>query len=343
MRNINNIIDIVILIIPVVAILLYGLIFHLTPVPFSLLTRLAFLADPARKPKDYDHIHKNILCKKNIRYPSIYGRNQLDLYFPAKISRMVPLIFWIHGGGYVGGNKADLRYFAATLSYHGYSVVAVNYQLAPNAKYPAVFQQINEVYQFLLANKDVYPYDLEKIILAGDSAGGQIAAQIACALYNKKYGDSLSFSLQLPRSAIRCTLLYCGLFSAESLCDSSTSYSIKKFIKMIAWGYFGVKEWQKQGLGREIDILKHANQDFPPAFITDGNKMSFEIQARELTRILSEKNVPVKSLFFDPEKYITPHEYQFRQNLEPACICMRETLAFLEEHVTDREENEPVV
>ncbi|MGG4106032.1 alpha/beta hydrolase [Paenibacillus lautus] len=58
----------------------------------------------------------------------------------------------------------------------GYAVVNMNYEVAPEARYPAPVVQTTEVYQHLKELTDYPSLDLDRLIVGGDSAGAQIAS-----------------------------------------------------------------------------------------------------------------------------------------------------------------------
>ncbi len=113
--------------------------------------------------------------------------HQLDLHLPDDYlsSPGLPVIVWIHGGGWQSGTKDDWLP-AMPFVDHGYAVASVNYRLTgPNASYPpnetgAVFPaQIHDVkgaVRWLRANAATYHLDITRLAGWGSSAGGHLAA-----------------------------------------------------------------------------------------------------------------------------------------------------------------------
>ncbi len=82
------------------------------------------------------------------------------------------VILYAHGGGYTCGGLAYARIIASKLAVStGFTVVSFEYRLAPEHKYPAALEDGMAVWNWLLAHH----YDNKHIILAGDSAGGNLA------------------------------------------------------------------------------------------------------------------------------------------------------------------------
>lgn len=101
------------------------------------------------------------------------------------------LIIYFHGGGYIGGSIASHRNLTGHLALHSrYSVLSVEYRLAPEHPHPAAVEDAVTSYQWALANG----YEPENIVLAGDSAGGGLTAACLIDLRDKQ--------LPLPAAAV---------------------------------------------------------------------------------------------------------------------------------------------
>ncbi|MHC5269814.1 alpha/beta hydrolase [Enterococcus sp. LJL98] len=94
---------------------------------------------------------------KEKHYPSAAPQNTFDLYMPKGIHAPVPLIIWVHGGGFIGGDKSQIEEFATRLAADAQmGVVAMNYALALNAYYPTLLRQLDELYQALVSQSNPY-------------------------------------------------------------------------------------------------------------------------------------------------------------------------------------------
>jgi len=308
------------------------LFFYLTPTPLSYVLRRSFSKDTSKPPLYFDELQRTVSVYKNVSYPSKYKDNTMDIYLPKKIEKPLPVILWVHGGAYVGGDKKDVRYFAPSIAASGYAVISMNYERAPEAKYPSALLQIDEAYVFLEKSKELYSLDIERLCLAGDSAGGQLISQTAMMVHNESYGTSLPFRSSIKREHLKALLLYCSLFSIEELMNSTSSHLLRQTNRLVGWSYFDRKNWYKTPVIDETNIFKIVNEKFPPSFITDGNTFSFERQAKKFHEMLLSLGVPSESLFFDKSQGKMLHEYQFLQDTTAGQIALEETLLFLEKH-----------
>lgn len=102
------------------------------------------------------------------------------IYIPQRSAGKHPLIIYYHGGGWAIG---DLDYMDGGCQYltkHSHAiVVSIDYRLAPENPYPTPQNDAYEGFLWAYANSLNLPIDLSKIAVAGDSAGGNLAASVA--------------------------------------------------------------------------------------------------------------------------------------------------------------------
>jgi acetyl esterase/lipase len=116
-----------------------------------------------------------VQVQRNLEYvPGGHERHKLDLYLPEKADGPRPLIVWVHGGGWQGGNKE--RCPATPLVTKGYAVASINYRLSQHAKYPAQIEDCKAAIRWLRAHADKYHFDKDRIGVWGASAGGHLVA-----------------------------------------------------------------------------------------------------------------------------------------------------------------------
>ena len=113
---------------------------------------------------------------KNIEYKNINGKSlQLDLYKPRNLTKPAPLLVFIHGGGWSGGERADYLVYLVAFAKKGYVTATVSYRLLKDAPYPACAEDITDAVQWFYKNGKTYGYDPDRIALIGGSAGAHLA------------------------------------------------------------------------------------------------------------------------------------------------------------------------
>ena len=124
------------------------------------------------------------------------GRGRLPgrLYVPTEATTPGPLMVFFHGGGFMYGDldshDASCRFLAER---SGVRVLAVDYRLAPEARFPAAYDDAVAAYRWAVDNADSLGADPHRLAVGGDSAGGCLAAGVAIAAAEQ--GLPLAFQL----------------------------------------------------------------------------------------------------------------------------------------------------
>lgn len=304
--------------------------FWLSPWPSALLIRWAFdrggaVASAALLP----HVPDGIVSDWGLRYDDTDPDALLDVHRPADLAeseRRAPVIVWIHGGGFVAGSRRDVANYAKILAADGYVVAAVDYSLAPGARYPVPVHQVNRALAWLSANAERLRIDPGRFVLAGDSAGAHIAAQAALLATSPGYAGRTGMQPGLERGQLIGMLLFCGLYDTGQF---GTHAPRSWFIRTVMWSYLGSTSPPDQ-LGRDFSVVANVTAGFPPSFVTVGNGDPLAPHSHALVRVLAEHGVRADSLFF-PDDLIPPlpHEYQFNLDREEGREALRRVRAFL--------------
>ena len=129
-------------------------------------------------------------------------RHKLDLYVP-DTGEPMPMLLWIHGGGWSFGDRKQDRSLALRLAERGVAVASMSYRLSagrwadPNAPaqgvvHPAHINDVADAFVWLQAQAQRYGYDETALYVGGHSAGGHLAALLATdADYLRARGASL--------------------------------------------------------------------------------------------------------------------------------------------------------
>jgi acetyl esterase/lipase len=119
-----------------------------------------------------------------------HKRHVLDIYTPERpAEKSLPVMFWIHGGGWRVGDKSDVARKPKVLTERGFVFVSTQYRLLPEVKMEELTDDIARSLGWVHRNIASYGGDPNRIFVGGHSAGAQLAALICTDdRYMKKQG-----------------------------------------------------------------------------------------------------------------------------------------------------------
>lgn len=134
----------------------------------------------AGKKKTGPNLPASAVVYRDLEYVRVGNKSLLlDLYYPksanvSDVDQSVPIVVWIHGGGWLNGSKD--RCPATWLTQHGFAVASINYRLANEARWPAQIDDCRSAIGWLRDNANEFQIDTDHIAVWGGSAGGHLAA-----------------------------------------------------------------------------------------------------------------------------------------------------------------------
>ncbi|MCH6470359.1 alpha/beta hydrolase [Sinomonas terrae] len=254
----------------------------------------------------------------------------LDLIRPEEIQDPTPLVLWIHGGAFVGGSKEELTGYFQTIAAEGYTVAAPRYSLAPKHHYPTPLRQIGQALAFLQGNASRLNLDPERVVIAGDSAGAHIAAQIAALVSTPGYAQRVGVPVPLDRGRLLGLILACGPYDL-SLADDTSTPAVAVLIKASLWAYSGRRRFMDDASLAPWSITDFVTPEFPPTLITVGNSDPLRAHSERLAAALTEVGLKPETVFWPDADPPLGHEYQFLLDTEAAQVFLARMLAFLAE------------
>jgi acetyl esterase/lipase len=268
-------------------------------------------------------VPNEITSRTGIRYDPSDKDALLDIYAPSTAAPgSLPTIVWVHGGGFISGRRGDVANYAKILAGKGFAVVNIDYTIAPEATYPRPVEQLNRALQFIAANSSELALDANRLLLAGDSAGAQIAAQTANLVTSPAYARAVGISPAIHPGQLKGVLLFCGPYDLDMFGDGW-------FTKTTAWSYSGSRDFRANKTFRLMSVAKYVTPSFPPAFITAGNADPLGPQSVALADALKAKGVETDSLFFAKDRQPPlAHEYQFDLRDPAAVEALNRAVAF---------------
>lgn len=122
-----------------------------------------------------------VKARLNLSYvdaAAAHERHKLDLYLPEKADGPLPLIIWVHGGGWQNGSKDGCPPLRGGYVERGYAVASINYRLSGHAVFPAQLEDCKAAIRWLRAHAKENNLDTERFGVWGSSAGGHLVALI---------------------------------------------------------------------------------------------------------------------------------------------------------------------
>jgi acetyl esterase len=116
----------------------------------------------------------------------VYGsasvpEHRLDAYIPTRAPRPLPVVMYVHGGGFRMLSKDTHRVMALAIARAGYLLFNIDYRLGPRHRYPAPLEDACRALLWVKDNCARYGGDPARIALAGESAGGNLVTALAVA------------------------------------------------------------------------------------------------------------------------------------------------------------------
>lgn len=307
------------------------LAFRLSPWPSVALIKYMFASnDAASEERLAQHVPAGIVTRADIAYgPG--SSDRLDVFYREGAAPQ-PTVVWVHGGAWIAGSKEGISNYLRVIAGAGYTTVAVEYSTGFGTVYPEPVRQVNAALAYIVAHAAELNVDPERLVLAGDSAGAQIAAQIALIATDPVYAGKVGIAPSTSPGTIKGMILVSGAFDLEGMAvDGSSGW----FGRTVLWAYSGVRDFMNDERFRLASIVGNLGAAFPPTFISSGNGDPLEVQARRMAERLQELGVTTHTLFFPPD--LSPpleHEYQFNLDLPQGPQAFDAMLAFLRETIS---------
>ncbi len=138
-------------------------------------------------------------------------KERLDFY-PAYRAG-APLLVFIHGGWWRSLDKSDFTFIVPGYRQAGFNVALTNYTLAPEASIEEISMQQVRALAWLYRNADRLEFDCNRIVVAGHSAGGHLAAMMLAARWP-------TYASDLPVDLIKGGILMSGLYDLDPVCHA---------------------------------------------------------------------------------------------------------------------------
>jgi acetyl esterase/lipase len=210
--------------------------------------------------------HKDVTRVRNISYGPYGHRNKLDVYKPKKGAEGAPVLFQIHGGGWVVGDKREQ---AIPLMLHmaarGWVCVAANYRLSPRATFPDHLVDLKQALAWIRQHVAEHGGDPDFVIVTGGSAGGHLTALVGLT----QNDPQLQPGFEDVDTSVAAAVPYYGVY------DFANDFKIKVNEGRAKW--FLTRTVMKTSREESPDLWRLASPqalvsaDDPPFFVIHGS------------------------------------------------------------------------
>jgi acetyl esterase len=263
--------------------------------------------------------------------------HRLDVYRPRARSGPLPIVFYVHGGGFRMLSKDTHWVMALGFARRGYLVLNVSYRLAPGHRFPAAMEDVAAAFSWTVKNAERYGGDLSRVVFAGESAGANLVASLALAtVYRREepFARAVFDTNVVPRAVLpACGILQVSDVERFARRKPHLSRFIADRLEEVEHSYLG-----RDPHGPLLDFADpltwlergHApDRPLPPFFLPVGTKDPLLDDTRRFARAVRALGGTALDRYYPGEIHAF-HAFFFLPN---ARRCWRDTYAFLNEHV----------
>ncbi|WP_240471900.1 alpha/beta hydrolase [Pseudarthrobacter phenanthrenivorans] len=260
--------------------------------------------------------------------------HRLDVLAPLGVppapGGLLPVYVYFHGGGWTSGDKAALTKYCANQVLGGMVVVNVNYRQAPRFHMGHVLEDANAALAWVAANITDYGGDPGRLVLGGDSAGGQIAALLTAATLRPELAAHYSLKPAVAAAHLKGLVQHCSVVDFSVFFEAGFVLSLN-FVRMLVPAAANATgpaatELPPAG-GRRLPTAHRAGArlmeaaaflspiewldgSHPPVFVTTSERDYFYQANLNFMDRLRQHDVPVDALIYPWDSANTEHTWQ---------------------------------
>lgn len=192
----------------------------------------------------------------------------MDTYRIPREEGKYPALFYIHGGGFVAGDKRYRRGVSKWYAQTGIYVFNVNYGLCPKYQYPQPLVHLIKAMNYIAEHADELNIDLDKFFVSGDSAGAYYASMMIAACTKKSVRDKLGIE---PVTTFKAAVFNCGLYDIRSILEAKMMFNVNT---KIFRGFTGMKDadFDNYVYHDLCSPIAYVDEQYPPVFLAYSKK-----------------------------------------------------------------------
>jgi acetyl esterase/lipase len=199
---------------------------------------------------------------------------KLDVYYPPGAKSPVPVVMTIHGGGWVEGAKENSILGALPYLQMGFAVVNVEYRLAKFSPAPAAVEDCLCALHWVGRNAQKYRFDLSRVIVTGESAGGHLALTTAMIPFSAGFENECASDDDVeptrhkgqwtdPRPKVAAVINWYGITDVADMLQGAN-------IRSFAVSWLGSVP-NREELARRLSPLTYVRAGQPPVLTIHGD------------------------------------------------------------------------
>lgn len=278
--------------------------------------QMAKVIDPER----LNFEKEGLVLEENVIYATQHERQKMDLIYPKQHKNKMPVVVWIHGGGW-SDEILDKRYRPeiqlGDLAKMGFFIASIEYRLCQHAAFPAQIQDCKCAIRFLRAHAEKYQIDPNKIGVWGESAGGHLASLLGATGDVAKFEGDGGYSEYSSQVQAVCPWYAPNDMLRESAKDQGPD--------SIFCRLFGGSIEEKRDLIWSASPMKYVKKKLPPYLIMHGtvDKLVPYSQSKDFYDALVANGNDAKMItvtdqghgFFDGQEYYDAIYAFFKEKL----------------------------
>jgi len=228
--------------------------------------------------------------KRDIPYAQPANNKQtLDVYAPEN-AKNLPVVFWIHGGGWQGGDKIEAHLKPKAFVDKGYVFVSTNYRLLPAVDMETITRDVAKAFRWVNDHIAEYGGDPKRVIVTGHSAGAQLAA-LLCT--DDRYLKAEGLSLATIKG---CIPVDGDTYDVPMMIEAGSANRKAKNLPNPKFGHYE-KFGSDPVKHRDFSSVNHVARDknIPPFLLLYvGDHPDTSAQAKRLAAVLNDSGVSAK-------------------------------------------------
>ena len=223
------------------------------------------------------------------------GRSlEADIFLPPLEEKNRPAVLFIHGGGWIEGDRSQLRGYGILLARLGFVCMCNSYRLSNESIWPAQVQDVNCAIRYLRANATDLGLDPNRIGVSGNSAGGHLSLMAAATNYDQIFeGEGGSNEVSSEIKAV------CAIYPPTTIRQLEMLNPLENAFLMLMG-----KEAKKEDFDK-ASPLNYVTEDYPPCMLIHGSTDSV-VRLKDSTKFyekLIEFNRPASLHIFSEEEH----------------------------------------